>query len=99
MSYGFNIRAATAAAAIAALPAKFDEVVAAQPIHERDRDAAVAAATSVIGLIGEPQDGQEISLSVSGYVQWQVPMIDGKVDGPLTGASVSANAILVAKTE
>lgn len=67
--------------------------MAGQPIHARDREAAVANANAVIDLLAE--DGaMHISVSVNGYVSWREALNDD-ASNELFGASVSANASLV----
>jgi hypothetical protein len=73
MSYSFNIKAETKEAAKLAVIAKFDEVVATQPVHAKDRDAVLANANTVIDLLhGNPavDQSKDISVSVNGYVSW-----------------------------
>jgi hypothetical protein len=69
MSYSFNIKAATKPKAKAAVAAKFDEIVAQQPVHSRDRDAVLANADLVIDLLADDET-KDISVSCSGYVSW-----------------------------
>lgn len=90
MSYSFNVQASTKSAAKDAVAVKFDEVIATQPIHARDKTAALANANAVIDLLMD-DDTREISVSVNGYVGWQEVLRD---DGsnPLQSASVSASA-------
>jgi hypothetical protein len=99
MSYSFNVRGATVALAVATIAPKFDEVVSSQPVHAKDRDAAVAAGTALAGLVSEPGEGQEVSISVNGSLQWSVAVGVGEVPDEFTGASLSVQAGLVAKTE
>lgn len=94
MSYWFNVRAASKAAAKDAVSAKFDEVVVAQPIHVRDKAAALASAASVIDLLAD-NDPREISVSVSGSLQW-LEVLRSDSSNPLQGASVSAFASYIA---
>lgn len=93
MSYSFNVQGASKASAKEAVAAKFDEVVASQPIHARDKAAALANANAVIDLLVDDAT-HEISVSVNGYVGWQEVLRD---DGsnPLRAASVSASASYV----
>ena len=95
MSYSFNVQASTKAAAKDAVEVKFDEVIAAQPIHARDKAAALANANAVIDLLMDG-DTREIAVSVNGYVGWLEAL---REDGsnPLQSASVSASASYVAK--
>ena len=99
MSYSFSVRGATVALAVAAIAPKFDEVVSCQPAHAKDRDAAVAAGTAIAALVSEPGDGQEVSISVSGWLHWSVPVAAGEAPDEFTGASLAVQANLVAKTE
>lgn len=97
MSYSFNVRAATLAAAVTAVSAKFDEVVSAQPVHANDRDAAVAAATALTGLCVEPGENEEVSVSVSGWLQWRAG--DGAAEPhEFIGGNVSVQASIVVKS-
>ena len=71
MSYSISVKAATRAEALALLPTEFDRlVVGPQPIHAKDKDAVVANATAVAGLVPE-QEGRDIVISVNGYVSWK----------------------------
>lgn len=90
MSYSFNVQAASKAAAKEAVATKFDEVIASQPIHARDKAAALANANAVIDLLAD-DDARNISVSVNGYVGWQEALRD---DGsnPLQSVSVSTTA-------
>lgn len=93
MSYSFNAQASTKAAAKDAVAAKFDEVTATQPIHARDKAAALANANAVIDLLMD-DDSRDISVSVSGYVGWQDVL---REDAPLQSVSISASASHVTK--
>jgi hypothetical protein len=96
MSYSFNIRAATAALAIASVGEKFGEIAENQRAHLSDREPVVAVATAMIGLCVEPSEGEELSVTVSGWLQWRAG--DGVVaPHEFTGASVSVQASVVAK--
>jgi len=68
MSYSFNILAATSVLAAAEVAAKLDETVASQPIHEADKAQAQAAVDSLLPLLREPAEGEQLSVSVSGSV-------------------------------
>lgn len=92
MSYVFSVRAATAALAMAAVAAKFDEVVTSQPIHAADREQAQAAAEAFIGLVPLPE-GREYTVSVSGSVG--KVYFDGEYGDDLGNASVSVNVSTV----
>jgi hypothetical protein len=94
MSYSFNIRAANKADAKAAVEVKFDEVIAGQPVHARDRAAVLANAYAVIDLLGD-DDAKDISVTCGGYVSWQTAEPPESV--PLSSASVSASAGYVSR--
>lgn len=69
MSYSFNVRANNKAEAITAAEKEFDKVVEGQPIHAKDRKAAMTTVATVLDVL--PDDaGRDISVSVSGYVSW-----------------------------
>jgi len=91
MTYSFNVRAADKAAARAAVAAELDKVVEAQPIHAADRAQAAAAADAFLDLIGDPGEGQEVSVSVCGSVSRYG-------SEALTSASFNVNASILAKT-
>lgn len=96
MSYSFTVKADTKQAAKDAVAEAFDKVVANQPIHARDKDAALANASAVIDLLTDPApEGSAINVSCNGYVSWrEVLREDGS--NPLTTASISASASYVA---
>ena len=84
MSYSFSIRAASLAAAALTISDKLNEVVETQPVHAVDRDQAEAAAAAFVSLVGEPPEGKELAVTVSGWVS--------KSEDNLTGAAVSVSA-------
>jgi len=67
MSYSFTVRGADKATALALAKEKMDEVVRQQPLHVADRDAALAAAATVINVM--PDDAtKDVVLALNGYV-------------------------------
>lgn len=65
MSYSFHIRAASKAEATAKVTDQMAVMVKAQPFHAVDEAPALAAATSLIGLL--PEDAsQDVVVSMSG---------------------------------
>lgn len=94
MSYSFNVRAASKAAAIAAVAAKLDEVAAQQPSHAVDKAQALAAATAFVEVLPEPSDAQDVTVSVNGSVGWTGTW---GVDHKLTYAAVGVSAGFVRK--
>jgi hypothetical protein len=93
MSYSFNVRGASRAVAVAAAMAELDKVVVQQPAHAHDRDAAMATITAFAALVPEPEEGNALSLNVSGYVSYST----GANGEPTTysGAHVSVSAAIV----
>ena len=92
MSYSFSVKASTKDEAKAAVAAEFNKVVATQPIHARDKAAALANASAVIDLLSDDVPaGYVIGVSCNGYVGWRENLRD---DGsnPLNAASVSSSA-------
>lgn len=89
MSYSFNVRAANKEGAKTAVQVEFEKVVAGQPVHARDRAAALANAYAVIDLIAD-DDTKDITVSCAGYVSWQTAEPPESV--PLSAASITASA-------
>lgn len=88
MSYSFSLKAASKAAAILAVGAKLDEIVAAQAVHSRDRAAILANAEAVIGLLAD-NDDKDVTVSCNGYLSWS----SGTVDAPvINSASIACVA-------
>lgn len=72
MSYSIGARGATKALALAALAAKFDaKVLVHQPVHAVDREVHLAHMERQLALYPEPSEGQEVALSLNGYLSWQ----------------------------
>lgn len=93
MSYSFSIKAPTKIEAKAAVEAAYDAMMASQPIHARDRSAALAAAGSMIDLLVD-DPSKHIAVSVNGYVSWR-DILAGDSSNPLIAASVGTSASLV----
>lgn len=76
------------------IAAELDKMVGQQPVHEHDQKQAQAVAETFLLLIGEPGEGQQVSVSVCGWLQW-----NGGVTAPheFTGANVNVSASIVAK--
>ena len=93
MSYSFNIRAATKAQALTDVALKFDEVVAMQACHARDKGAALAAASAMVGLLDD-DESRDVVVGMSGYLsgQWV-----GHDVASISCAAVSVNASLMPK--
>lgn len=71
MSYSFSVTAATKAEATGKIREQFDTVVAAQPAHSADKEAAVVAAQTLVSLLADPKEGDEVYVSMNGSVGWQ----------------------------
>ena len=89
MSYSFGVRAATKEAAVAAVSAKLDEVVASQPDHAADRAQAQSAAEAFIALLADDAS-RDVVVSVSGWLSWDTTT-------RFTDANVSVSANLASK--
>jgi hypothetical protein len=70
MSYSFTVKAATKADAKKAVASQLEAVVAGQPIHKADLDAALVSAKAFIDVLGEPHEGDEVVVSVNGSLSW-----------------------------
>ena len=70
MSYSFSVTADTKAEATGKIREQFDAVVVAQPSHAADKEAAVVAAQTLVRLLAEPHEGDEIYVSMSGSLGW-----------------------------
>lgn len=71
MSYSFNVRAKTRNELIAAINAKFDEIIAnGQPKHETDKSVATRLAYEQSSLLRDASEGETYSASLSGYLSW-----------------------------
>lgn len=71
MSYSFSVRGDTKAVVVADMQAKFDRLVAAQPAHQRDAAAAMAAVTAFVAVL-EDDDSQDVVAQVSGWLHSDV---------------------------
>lgn len=88
MSYSFQVKAPTKAAAKEAVASKFDEIVSQQPIHSRDRAVVIANASCVIDLLAD-DDSKDVLVSCNGYVSWPSGTVEA---AQLNSAAVSASA-------
>lgn len=91
MSYSFNIRVATIAAAAMAVASQLDTVIAQQPVHERDRSATENAVADLVSLAREPGEGHELCVSVAGSCY-------GAEGQPFEGITLNVNITRVAVT-
>jgi hypothetical protein len=71
MSYSFSVAADTKVDASQQIREQFDAVVVAQPSHAADKEAAVVAAQTLVRLLAEPHEGDEIYVSMNGSLGWR----------------------------
>lgn len=71
MSYSFSVTADTKSDANRQIREQFDAVVVAQPSHAADKEAAVVAAQTLVRLLGEPREGDEIYVNMYGSLGWR----------------------------
>lgn len=89
MSYSFTVSAFTKDEAKQKITRSFDEVVSNQPIHQRDRAAAEAAAHAFVDVCPDPAtEAQQVQVTVYGSVGWRGDQSDANV----TSASVNISA-------
>lgn len=82
MSYSFQIAATTKDQAGKLVEEELGKVVAAQPVHDNDRQQAQDAAEALINLLVEPKEGECIRIYMSGSLGWVA-------DNAFTNANVS----------
>jgi hypothetical protein len=70
MSYSFTVAADTKDEAIRRIREKFDAIVKAQPSHASDREAAVVAAQTLVRLLAEPAEDDEVYVIMNGSLSW-----------------------------
>jgi hypothetical protein len=71
MSYSFSFAADTKAEAKQKIADQFDTVVAGQPPHAADRDAAVACGQAFVDILTDPAEGAEVYVTMYGSLSWQ----------------------------
>lgn len=91
MSYSFTVKADTKDEAGVKVEAEFGKVVASQPIHDRDRQAAQDAAETFIDILKEPSENECVQVHVSGVLSWADV-------NTFTGANVNVSASIVPKS-
>lgn len=93
MSYSFVIKAESKADGCNQIKQQFDDVVVSQPSHAADKDAGVAAAQAFVGILQEPESGNEVYVTVYGSLSWNNDAPD-----KFTQANISISASVRAKT-
>jgi hypothetical protein len=71
MSYSFLVSASTKEDATRQIREQFDTVVLSQPVHVADKEAAVVATQTLVRLLADPNEGDEIFVSVHGSLSWE----------------------------
>ena len=92
MSYSFSVRGVNKEEAMERVAAVLDEVVAGQPIHARDREAALAAVSAFVNVL-PVDETRDVSVYVSGSVSWT----GLSPNESIMSAGVNVSASLVAK--
>lgn len=83
MTYQITAKGKTKDEAKQAVADEFDKMMGVQPVHSRDRAAAIANASAVIDLLAD-SDVYGIQVTLNGYVSW--------AGNGLNNASISATA-------
>lgn len=91
MSYSFTLRAPSRDELNELIEAKFDEIVAGQPVHAADREAAQNAAEAFVTALPDT-DGKDFSVTVSGSVSWSGTYPDDYAIS-VAGASITASLV------
>jgi hypothetical protein len=79
MSYSFSAKGATKHHALADAHQKFDEMVASQPVHKVDREAAFANLQKHMDLLPEAGTDEEVIVSMHGSVGGDMDWSTGEV--------------------
>lgn len=95
MSYSFNVRAGTLAAALTLAALKFDEIVSTQPVHAKDKDLALANADALGKVLGPQPENVDITISMNGSLSWTGD--DKGVDTEFRGAAATAYVGYIAR--
>lgn len=96
MSYSFNFRATTKDEAKQKAQEELDRVVAAQPVHVQDYDAALATVSAYLDLLVD-DPGMDIQVSCHGSVSYSwMPDIEPTAVA-LTQTSLGVSAYLISK--
>jgi hypothetical protein len=94
MSFSFSVEDTTAEAVMEKVGQQLDEVVAQQPIHAIDHDAALDATASVIAILPEPAEGEEYRASVNGSVSYTSHEDTSTI---VTGVSLGVSVLIAKK--
>ena len=89
MSFSFTISAKTKDEVKELASAEMDKVISGQADHAHDKDAVVNACVAYANLLNGYEDGDTISLSVSGSLGWSSSSGDAH---KYTGAGLNVSA-------
>lgn len=95
MSYSFSAQGSDKASARKAAEEAFDKMVETQPIHAKDKDAAMANLDTVMALVIEDAEC-DVAVHCNGYLSWRSVDADGKPTD-VTGASVASSVSLITR--
>ena len=90
MSYSFSVRADSKSDASAKVGAYLARVVEGQPSHAADINAAQNVADSLLAVLVDPAEGEEVYVSMSGSLSW-------REEGQFCGANVSVSTSVAKK--
>lgn len=90
MSYSFTVRAPSKAEALRETVTKFEALVAAQPLHERDRAAVLANVASALALLAD-EENRDIMVSCNGYLSWHHDQNGTRETEAITAVSISCH--------
>jgi putative aminopeptidase FrvX len=91
MSYSFSVTGTNKAEVMKNIADALDGVVKQQTIHTADREQAERAIDAFIDVLGEPGEGEQLGVSVNGYVS--------ATDGVIRSATISISASLIAASK
>jgi hypothetical protein len=97
MSYSFGISAASKDEAKKLVEAELAKVVAGQPYHERDRQAAQDAAGRLVDALADPADGEIVYVSMSGSLSWRGVMGNENDPPVFTSGNLNVSASVRSK--
>jgi len=90
MSYSFQVRGASIAAALALAATAFEEVVASQPNHAADKAPALATAEALAGIL-HPDESKDVVINMNGYLSWKYPQPVPEGMPEFSGVSVTVS--------
>jgi hypothetical protein len=73
MSYSFSAKGTNKELALQDATAKFDAMVEQQPVHSRDREAALSNLRTHLNLVAEPAPDEDVVISMHGSISVNTP--------------------------